>query len=244
MLQVQHSDFAKIKEEAKEKGRRQALAELDAMAADLGYASLADALKRIGEIDKKLAAPLDPKPQPVPQETTMPKPTATPAKTNDPRATDKAARESARLAAERDQIRKDYKASKRKERELQRRLDASEAQRDLMVDMTKRGVTDLDYMMRLATRELAGKSEEEMAKFDWDGFYERHRKERPFLFGEKVIPATTGTNGTKPDGSQPAAPSAAKPIVDAAQGAQFDAKTATKEAFNERLRALGLNPTM
>lgn len=238
VVQVQHSDFKKIKEEAKEKGRREALAELDTVAVKYGFSSHESALEALAALNKKPPAP-EPKTAPPPTETQMPKPTE---KKPDDRAADKAAREAQRLADERGKLRKDWRTSQRKQRDLQRQLDAKDAEKDLIIEMTKLGVQDLDYGMRLLTRELAGKSEEEIKNYDRKAFFEKVRQEKPYLFGETVVPATTGTNGTKPDGSNPAAPNAAKPVVDAAQQNQFDARKATREQFEDRLKALGLNP--
>lgn len=236
VLQVPHSDFKKIKEEARERGRREALAELDAVAVEAGFESHADALKKLGEL-KKHASKTEAQPSP-PETQQMTKP----ADKKDAKAADKQARESQRLADERSKLRKDWRAAQRSKRDLQRQLDHKDAQMELQKEAYQAGLTDVDYGIRLLTRELAGKSVEEVAKFDRKKFFDDLRAQKPYLFGEKVVPATTGTNGSKGDGSQPATPDASKPVVDAAKGAQFDARTATKEQYEEHLRKLGLNP--
>lgn len=157
-------------------------------------------------------------------------------------APDKAQREQTRLSEERAKMRKDLKASERKRRDLQRQLDAKEAEKDLVLEMSQLGIQDVDYGMRLLTRELAGKSEEEIAKFDRKAFFEKVRTEKPYLFGEKVVPATTGTNGTKQDGSNPDAKTPATTVVDETKKKQFDATKASPEEVQKRLNELGLNP--
>jgi hypothetical protein len=231
------SSLKKIKDESRDKGRREALAELDEVARAAGFESHADALKKLGEINKRPAAQPAPT-QPAPtQETTMAK-----NKQPDPKANDKAAREAQRLADERTKIRKDWKASERKNRDLKRQLDAKEAEKDLIIEMTQVGLQDLDYGMRLLTRELAGKSEEEISKYDRKAFFEKLRTEKPYLFAEKVVPATTGTNGAKQDGSKPAPAPAGQQVVAAAESKQVDATKMTKEQYQARLRELGLDP--
>jgi hypothetical protein len=230
-----------IKDEARAKGRREALDELDEVARAAGFESHADALKKLGEINKRPATqPAPTKPAPTQETTTMPKKDQQPQ--NGKAADPKAAREAQRLADERTKIRKDWKASERRNRELKRQLDAKEAEKDLIIEMTQVGLQDLDYGMRLLTRELAGKSEEEISKYDRKAFFEKLRADKPYLFAEKVVPATTGTNGTKQDGSKPVAPPAGQQVVQSAESKQIDATKMTKEQYQARLKELGLDP--
>src|SRR3990172_1532555 len=50
--QVKHSDFKRIKDEARVKGRREALTELDQAAVAAGFTSYADALNALAELKK------------------------------------------------------------------------------------------------------------------------------------------------------------------------------------------------
>jgi hypothetical protein len=237
VLQVKHSDFKRIKEEARERGRREATAELESLALVAGY----DSLEEFVKAQKKPPAPqapvqsIQPVEVPAMPKKPDPKPAAKPTA---------AASENARLADERTKMRKQWRREEKLRRDVQRQLDAKEAEMALREEMYRLGVTDVDYGLRLLTRELAGKSEEEIAAFDRTKFFEGVRKERPYLFGERVQPATTGTNGAKPDGSDPKVPPAGAPAVEAAKTNQFDARTAKPEDVQARLKSLGLNPHM
>lgn len=163
---------------------------------------------------------------------------ATKSKTPDP----KAEMEALRLNDERSKMRKQWRVEERRRRELQSQLDAKEAEMALREELYRAGVQDTDYALRLLTRQLEGKSEEEIGAFNRADFYAELRKEKPYLFGETVAPATTGTNGTKADGSAPVVPAPGGAAVDQAQRDQFDARKAKPQEISDRLRALGLNP--
>jgi len=232
--QVKHSDFKRIKEEARAKGRRDAISDLDQAAQAAGFTSHSDALKALAELKKSPPpAPVKPSPQPK-GEPTM----ATKSKTPDP----KAEMEALRLNDERSKMRKQWRVEERRRRELQSQLDAKEAEMALREELYRAGVQDTDYALRLLTRQLEGKSEEEIGAFNRADFYAELRKEKPYLFGETVAPATTGTNGTKADGSAPVVPAPGGAAVDQAQRDQFDARKAKPQEISDRLRALGLNP--
>lgn len=238
VTQVKHSDFKRIKDEARAKGRQQALLELDQAAQAAGFTSHVDALKALAELKKS--------PVPKPIVTPSPQPQGTPTmsikpKTPDPRAAEAAAATAAeqKLGLE---ARKQWRASERRRRELQEQLDAKEAEMALREEIYRAGVHDVDYALRLLTRQLEGKSAEEIGAFDRSAFYTGLRKEKPYLFGETVAPATTGTNGVKPDGSNPVVPAPGGAAVEQAQQSQFNARTAKPQEISDRLRALGLNP--
>jgi len=89
---------------------------------------------------------------------------------------------------------------------------------------------------------MAGKTEEELSKFDRKAFFDGIRKDRPYLFGERVQPATTGTNGAAADGSDPKTPAAGAPVVEVAKEQRFDAMKAKPEEVQARMNKLGLNP--
>jgi hypothetical protein len=236
--QVKHSDFKRIKEEARTKGRQAAFSELDQAAQAAGFTSYADALKALAEL-KKSPPPAKPamiQPQPQGTQTMSIKPKT------DTKAADQQRIEALKAAEERTTMRKQWRAEERRRRELQEQLDAKEAEMSLREELYRAGVHDVDYALRLLTRQLEGKNEEEIGAFDRNAFYTGLRKEKPYLFGETVAPATTGTNGVKPDGSSPVAPAPGGAAIDQAQQNQFNARTAKPQEISDRLRALGLNP--
>jgi hypothetical protein len=248
VLQVKHSDFKKIKDEAKDKGRREAFDELDGIAREAGYSSY----KEFMQAHKKIAAPTPAAPIPPKEVTVMPKqPDPKPPVTAKPAA---AARATAAVADERGKMRKQWRREEKLRRETQRQLDAKEAEMGLREEIYKLGVTDVDYALHLLKQEMrvvsnrataaGGDPVAELGKLDRKAFFDGVRKDRPYLFGERVQPATTGTNGAKPDGSDPKAPPAGQPVVEGAKAQQFDAKSATPQQVQDRLKALGLNPHM
>ena len=113
---------------------------------------------------------------------------------------------------------------------------------DLRVEMTLResairaGVKDVSYVLDQLRQETAGKDEAALAGFDEVKWFGELRKQKPYLFGEAIVPATTGT--TPPPGGQPA-PTA--PGTDP-NSQPFNAKTATREQIEARMRQLKLKP--
>lgn len=247
--QVKHSDFKRIKQEQRDRGRGDALAELEVRARAAGFASLDEALKARDANKPRPTQTARTTPQEPPK---MPKP-----KIPDPKQAapaDPHQRESDRARAERMKVRKQWKQSEAKRRELQSQLDAKDAEMALRSECYQHGVKDVDYAIRLLTRQLEGKSVEEIGKFDRPGFFTGLRSEKPYLFGESVAPATTGVDpSVKPAGAlaggAPATPGAAPatPAPGAATVAdvaakKFDARKAKPEEVQARLRELGLNP--
>jgi len=250
---VKHSDFKRIKDDSRAKGKAEALSELEQAAKAAGYESLNDAMKNLKELKTMLAqAGTVVEPQQTtavpPLEKTPPSATETkPAMptTPDPKTSKELQRltdENARLTEERARERKNWRAEERKRREYQRQLDAKDAEMGLREEMYQFGVTDVDYGLRLLTRELEGKSEDEISAFDRKAFFDGVRGQRPYLFGEKVTAATTGTNGADATGTAPAAPAPGAAAGAAAAAQQFNARDAKPTDVQARLKALGLNP--
>lgn len=240
VLQVKHGDFKRIKDEQRAKGRREAIDELDAKARAVGFESHDDALKALAAL-KKPAPPVVTTPI---QGAHMPPKTSK----NDP-AADKARADAIRAQEDRVAERKKWRQENRKNRELEAALQAKDAEMALREECYRAGVKDVDYMIRLLTRELQDKSQEEIAAYDRTKFYEAQKKERPYLFGEVVVAATTGTGGETKQGDQvqtgqgaPATPAPGAAAVGESEKKKFDAKTAKPEEVQQRLRELGLNP--
>lgn len=248
--QVKHSDFKRIKEEQRAKGRQQALADLDAKAVQAGFASHDDALKALASLQqKKPAQPVVPTIQPQGAPTMSIKPKNDPAK-----EAERLRLEQARATDDKSKMRKQWRVENRKNRELQAQLAAKDAEIALREECYRAGVKDVDYTIRLLTRELQGKTQEEIGKYDRNAFYEGLKKDKPYLFGETVVAATTGTGGevAKKDGAPapvngaagvpPIPPTPGQAAVAEAGKNQFDARKASPQEISDRLRSLGLNP--
>lgn len=247
---VKQSDFKRIKEEQRAKGRQQAIEDLDAKARAAGFESHDDALKALAALNKK---PPTPTVTPTIHQGAPAMSTKSSQKNQDPNG-DRARADALRKEDEARAERKKWRSENRQRRDLEAQLAAKDAEIALREECYRAGVKDVDYVIRLLTRELQGKSQEEIAAFDRSKFYDSTRKEKPYLFGETVVAATTGTGGeAKKEGDPatsatttangaPATPNPGANAVDTAATKQFDARTAKPDEVAARLRQLGLNP--
>lgn len=118
---------------------------------------------------------------------------------------------------------------------------AAEAEMLVREAAARVGVRDIDYAMRLMTRDLQGKSEKDLAEFSEEGFFSGLREGHPYLFGEVSRPATTGNGAGAAQGSPPN-PGAAQ--QGAAQGGKVDVRTMSQEDYRKHLASRGLNASM
>ncbi len=241
--QVRHSDFKRIKDESRARGRREALDELDITARAAGFASHEDALRALAELKKSPPRPAVTTAPPPKEPSAMPNPKPPVAKPNDEAVLRK---EAMRAQDDKLKMRKQWRVEERRRRDLQAALDAKDAEMGLREELYRAGVKDVDYTLRLLTRQLEGKTQEEIAKFDRNAFYTTLRTDKPYLFGETVVPANTGTDAstktTGQPGAAPATPAPGSVAVTEADKTKFDARTAKPEEVQARLRSLGLNP--
>ena len=227
MVSVPQSAFAKLKEDQRKRGQREAIEQLEAKFKAHGFGSLDEALAAAAASRQQ---PAKAQPQQMRQQT---QPVA-----SEQRDTPLDSRQLQKLQRERERLAKQFAQEQAQRRKLQRQLEAKEAEMSLREAAVAHGVRDVDYALRLLQRELDGKTEEQLNAFNEGEFFgKRLRSSHPYLYGETVLPATTGTGATGPT-----APKA--DTVQAAQGAagQFDARKATPAEFQAELRRLGLNP--
>jgi hypothetical protein len=228
------SAFKKLKEESREKGRKEAVGEfLSAM----GYES-ADELRATLDKVRGMGAEQPPAEQPPAPE----QPQNQQAKKGNNQNGQQAAyeREKSRMLAERDQLKGQLSREVHLKKEYQQRIDALEAEMTLRESAIRAGVVDIDYALRLLSRGLEGKSTEELEAFDENKFFTGLKDNHPYLFREQVKPANTGTGaGNAPAGLKPGEIAQGQ-----AQNQQFDARKATPEQVRERLAARGLNLTI
>jgi hypothetical protein len=149
-------------------------------------------------------------------------------------------RQMEKLQRERDEAINRYRTEVSSRSQLQEALDAKEAEAALRETAVGLGVKDVDYALRLLTRELENKDESELAQFDERAFFDGLRKAKPYLFGELVQPANTGTGA----GAAPSAPKPGAVTTQAARDGQTDARKMNSQEFQELLRKRGINPTM
>jgi hypothetical protein len=236
----QHA-IGKLKEEQRQRGKREAVTELEAKFKAAGFSSIDDAIAAMAAAKANTAKPAPAKAAPV-QKAAEPEFYAdeevqTAAQ---PQAQNDAAKQMQRLQREREKLAKQFAAEQAQRRKLQRTLEAKEAEFALRETAVSNGVKDVDYALRLIQRELEGKDEKALASFDETKFFGGLRQSHPYLFGELVVPATTGTGV----GAAPSAPKAGS--VQAAQGAagRMDARSMSQEEFQKLMRSRGFAPTI
>lgn len=119
---------------------------------------------------------------------------------------------------------------RKRRRRAERERDAAQAQANLERIASRVGVKDTDYAIHLYKQHCQGMSEDELSKMDEAKFFEGLRQGHPYIFGETVVPATTGTSGAPPGSHVPPPVSTA-----AAAGAAGTAsvKGMDKRAYNE-----------
>lgn len=237
--------LGRIKNEARERGKKEAWNELEAQAKAAGYTSLAEAIGALkGVASTRQPEQRQPKQQKNRNQETNSEPRQAQNKHgggND-RNWNKERDKFSRIL---DQERRARQDAARKARELQRQLDATQARADLEKAAIQCGVKDIDYAVSLLLRNLEGKDAESLAQFDEAKFFEGLRGSHPYLFGETVKLANTGTAGGAPPPSPKPGQVAAAPVpgaVDPMARDEHGHLKMSQQQFHERLRKMGLNP--
>jgi len=220
--------FKRLKDDAREKGRKEAINDF---IAELGFASTDEAKAAL----QKLKAPANVANPPEPSTQNANNGNG---KTNvQPGKSMRAVmRDVQKLRDENEQLRKQMQKEASKRKELQSAIEAREAEMELRTIAVQTGITDVDYALQLLSKHLAGKEPAEWEKFDEGAFFGGLKSSHPYLFREVSRPATTGTGV----GTAPASPNPNTVSTNAAQGSQVDAKSMTKEQYDALLRKRGL----
>lgn len=232
----------RIKDEERTKGKEEALQSIVTAA---GFSSQADLVAVLAKLKNSPASMPEPS-------RTQPKPTPNSDRKDEAEMTAEELRQSKnarreegrfqrqveRLMRERDTAIQKASTNDRRVRELQSALDAKEAEAFLREIAVSEGVKDIDYAMKLYSREVNGKSEEELAKIDERAFFQGLKKSKPYLFGEIVELATTGTGS-----GGPPAPKPGPVIKETAQNEIVDARKLSPKEYNELLKKRGLSVT-
>jgi len=234
---LSQSAFKRLKEESREKGRKDALSTVAKEAGFTTVEELQKALQGLKAPAQRTKGDLDgdhpPEPKGKPDNRTSDRP--------DRRTMERWEREKQQLARERDDFREKLRYETRSKKELQQALDAKEAEMNLRQSAVMKGITDVDYALRLLSRHLESHADDEKAlkEFDEDKFFEGLRSTHPYLFKEVVRPATTGTGAN-------GAPTPPKPGGVAGQGAppdgKVDAMKMSREDYLAHLAKRGLSP--
>lgn len=229
---VPHSVWAKTKQKQRERGKREAMDELDKVAKEHGFASYKDALAFMGAMKSKGSGkPAGEKPE---RESGS-------GSSGGGKWGKQYEREKQQWAKERGELSSKLRHTTRKYSDLEQTLAAERAEWELQKLAISKGIKDPDYAVRLLTRHLesiGGSDPEKLKelKFDDAAFFDKLRESHPYLFGEVVKPVTTGTG---PNG-QPVPPKGTNGAPsNPATG--FDARKASPEEFRAELARRGLN---
>ncbi len=243
-MMIPTSAMKRVKEEEYAKGRQAAL---DQLAKDAGYESNADLVSALAQLRTKPAAAT-----PAPAARAAVQPAVTPEETPEDLAATQAGQvatrgqQRAEMALQRNlekalNERNKYANSAseyKKELEAARaEVDAIRAEMHLRTIAAGVGVQDVDYSIMLLTREVEKLTPEQAAQFDERAFFEGLRKTKPLLFGETVQPATTGVGG----GGAPKPPQPGAAVSQQAQNGRVDARKMDPKAYQDLLRARGIN---
>ena len=229
---------------AKAAGKKEALAELESMAQAAGFTSHAEMVGFVKELKSKAkggngtgqAATQTSAADTGGQASTQ-RPTP-PANKHDRRAMERYNRDLERWNKERSELTRKVAQSDKRARLAVRDREALEARMALERVAMQKGIKDVDFAIHLITKDLEGKSEEELKTFDEGKFFEGLRTTRPYLFGETVVPATTGTGGE----GAPQTPKPGETTAQTATNGQLDARKMKPEEYAALLKKHGINP--
>jgi len=223
--------IGRMKREARERGKREAMNLLEEQAKAAGFSSLAEAFKTMADARKAPAAVVETQ-------------TATPASKI---ADQRMQRELDRREKTIQETQRKLRLEEKRRKEVQRFADQREVEQSIREQAILAGVQDVDFAVELARREARQivnsvppeKVEEALRAFDERKFFADLKGKRPYLFGEKIVPASTGAE-TDASTAAPPAPTPGKVTDAAAKSDQVDARKLTRDEFQARLQALGL----
>jgi len=228
------SAFAKLKAEAAEKGRKGALSEVEQKAKAFGFDSV-DAMFRALEASRSGASDEVVETRPAQRQAQAPQQQAKQGSSKEAVAT-----EALRIAKELERARKESEKASREARRYRQQFEEFQAESEMKEVLLRAGVREeVDYALSLMRRDIQSKLETdpELASYSTEEFLKGLRTNKPFLFGESRVAATTGTGGEGPQ-ARPAAPGQAASTI--AQAEQFDARKASPEQLKARLAQLGI----
>lgn len=263
--------YNKHMKDARERGRRAAMTELEDQAKAAGFASFeamrAWASSRGGNAQPQAEArrsfdqpkrngnpqgrPNRQAPQQVRREeqfaeAAQAEPPTPPSRGASNREWNRYERERARAAQSEARMRERLKEEADRRRAAERERDEQAAEQALHRSAYQHGASDVDVTVELFKKHVRSLSERELNAFDEDKWWGDLREKRPYLFGERVTPATTGTGAGVQ--VQPPKPGQVAKTIAANGKKDFSAKdasgkfTSTAREYQEELRRMGLSP--
>jgi hypothetical protein len=161
-----------------------------------------------------------------------------PTNRNDRKAMQRYDADMRRWQRDKEQLEKSNRILRKQVRTATRRAEAAEA-RGMLKDIAQGvGIRDVGIAIHLYEEACAGKTEDELAKMDETEFFEGLRQTRPYLFGEVVVPATTGTTGGPPGSHTPLTTPAVSAI--AGETGKVDAMKMSRAEWSAHQQRRGL----
>ena len=237
VISLPTASFARIKSEAVNRGRRLAEQESDKRAVALGYQNSADMLTQLERrAARAKSQPVEPALDLADDDAEQPSQNR---QKNDlaqqahARAVVKLEREKLQLLEDRKRLGKMRTLEIKRNRKLQRQLDANEAESQLRLAAARAGVQDVDYALHLVRRNMSGKAAAELEKFDENAYFSSElRKSHPYLYGVDVQPAHTGHSAGPAQKTLPE-----KAPIDMAP---VDARKLSPQEYEQHLKKRGL----
>ena len=246
-IMLPQAAFKERVQAAKQSGRRELTSELDREAQALGYANHAAMMEILRARKGQQAAPRPSgnqqarQPAPVTIQSSQPEPSAppTPPKNGqDRKAWQKYEQDRRIWDRDRQQLQKQLTEESNRRKKAERKAAASEARANLERIASGCGVKRIGQAIYLFEQAQQGKTVEELEKVDEAKFFEGLRQTDSYLFGEAVIPATTGTTSAPPGSRTPPRP--AETSTAAGSANDVDVMNMTEQEFALRQRQRGI----
>lgn len=223
-------------DQAKKSGRTAYQAELDTQAQTKGFANHAAMMAHVdGILTRPKPQQTQQTPRPATSQASFEAPPTPPKNRNDRQAMAQFERDRAKFQRAQEQSEARFRDEQKRRRRAERERDAIQARSALERIAGRVGVKDTDYAITLYERHCQGKTEEELGKMDEEAFFSGLRKSHGYIFGETVVPATTGTAGAVPGAHTP--PSTAGTAAAAGQAGVVDVNKMNKQQYREYKQA-------
>ena len=127
-------------------------------------------------------------------------------------------------------------AAAERARALEHENQVLRATQSMREEIVRAGGTDIDYSYDRLRRHLAGQTNEQLSAFDIKAWIETERKEKPYLYGQNVVPANTTPANPGPGGAPPPPPAPGDAARRAADGQAVDTRRMTPKEFQDYMK--------
>lgn len=229
--------IGKLKEEAYTKGQQAAIADLAAKAGFSTPEELAQVLAALKQKPTTTPAPTQ-RTAPTQGDDDAPLTPEDLAKSKDARRMEaRFQRQLESVTTERNRFQQQLQQQQQQAKAAKEEAEALRAEMYLRTMAAQKGVQDIDYAITLFSRAVENLSPEDAEKFDEAAFFDQLKASKPLLFGETVVPASTGTS---PGSTTAAPPKAADVTRSVATGGKPDVKKMNAAEFAAELRKRGI----